>query len=491
MTAILRFTDFETSTIDEHRAVLRRQGTVWWGWWKKEVEDAQLERLAAVSSSAPTEIGLVDRQAQRYHAARCLEVVYAEQGERIPSPQPARTPEYYAEATFPAWFLLTSFRELDKLEWESRFGATPTGEQTLFVVPEFNPVAATKTLQQSLEEPFRVDCPGSTILHLSDLHFGSDYAFPLAETATPTMKHDLVSLITRGLDRCACPPIGVVVISGDVTTRSEDKGFHEAQAFIERLLAALGLSIDHLVIVPGNHDIPLDPEHETRTYSAEIPFRNMLSGLLGRKVPSLDRIQWFGLPGGLDIFFVSLNSVRPRKRAFMEYGYVGADYYRPLLDQLSRLRDRVTREGAQRPVAIAVLHHHLLPTGWVEDPEENRPISLTLDAGKLVEDLQAAQVDLALHGHQHLPFVGGTSRVFQAAATWQVPNAPLWVIGCGSSGVAVTRLWNEMRNNVLGVYHVEEAKFRVRMLQYAPNVDLSDYMDITLPLVSSQIDPTG
>jgi 3',5'-cyclic AMP phosphodiesterase CpdA len=175
----------------------------------------------------------------------------------------------------------------------------------------------------------------------------------------------------------------------------------------------------------------------------------------------------------------------------MEYGYVGADYYRPLLDQLSRLRDRVTREGAKRPVAIAVLHHHLLPTGWVEDPEENRPISLTLDAGKLVEDLQAAQVDLALHGHQHLPFVGGTSRVFQAAATWQVPDAPLWVIGCGSSGVAVTRLWNEMRNNVLGVYHVEEAKFRVRMLQYAPNVDLSDYMDITLPLVSSQIDPIG
>jgi hypothetical protein len=484
-TAVLRFSDYEVSTILEHQKVLQREGAVWWGWWRKHSEDPQLEPLAEVKSAVPNVVGLVNRQSPSYYAARCREVVFLEDGTRVASPQPARTPHYYAEVACSAWFLLEGIEELDQASWENRFGGMPVGEQTFFLVPMFDPVAAKQVLHGTLEEPVRIECPGPGILHLSDLHFGDSFAFPLTEIDAPIRKHSLVPHITRGLQRRGCPQVGLVVISGDLTTMSQAPGFYEAQMFIERLLEALGLSIEHLVIVPGNHDIILDREHPTRTYSADMPFRNMLSALYGRRVANLDRLQWFALPGGPDVFFLALNSVRPpRKPDFKEYGYVGSDYYEPLLEQLNRMREHAQVKGGLRPVSIAVLHHHLLPTGLVEDPEVERPVSLTLDAGQLVEDLLVAQVDVALHGHQHVPFVGSTARVYQAATnSWRVPLAPLWVIGCGSSGASAASLWNEMRNNALGIYSFEGATLRIRMLQYAPGVELSDYMDITLPLV--------
>ncbi|HWN12168.1 MAG TPA: metallophosphoesterase family protein [Pyrinomonadaceae bacterium] len=74
----------------------------------------------------------------------------------------------------------------------------------------------------------------STIVHLSDLHFGH---------IDPAVVEPLIATVTR-LDP------DLVVVSGDLTQRARSYQFKEARAFLDRLPGPQ-------VVVPGNHDVPL------------------------------------------------------------------------------------------------------------------------------------------------------------------------------------------------------------------------------------------
>ncbi|HWR15651.1 MAG TPA: metallophosphoesterase family protein [Terriglobales bacterium] len=73
------------------------------------------------------------------------------------------------------------------------------------------------------------------LVHLSDLHFGK---------ADPVLLEPLLQSIEQ-----IAPD--VVVISGDLTQRARAHQFKEARAFLDRLKAPT-------VVIPGNHDIPLN-----------------------------------------------------------------------------------------------------------------------------------------------------------------------------------------------------------------------------------------
>lgn len=81
--------------------------------------------------------------------------------------------------------------------------------------------------------------PEAALLHLSDPHFG---------TERPQVVHAL-------LRWAAQHDAGVVVISGDITQRARRGQFRRAQHFIERLRARLPQAT--VLVLPGNHDIPL------------------------------------------------------------------------------------------------------------------------------------------------------------------------------------------------------------------------------------------
>src|SRR6188508_1698757 len=73
-----------------------------------------------------------------------------------------------------------------------------------------------------------------TIVHLSDLHFGaSDPA-----------------LVAAVLDEVRRLAPDVIAVSGDLTQRARHSQFRAARAFLEALPAPI-------VVVPGNHDVPL------------------------------------------------------------------------------------------------------------------------------------------------------------------------------------------------------------------------------------------
>lgn len=93
-----------------------------------------------------------------------------------------------------------------------------------------------------------------TIAHLSDLHFGRE-----DPALIPVLLEDI---------RGASPDI--VVVSGDLTQRARRREFAAARSFLNRISFPL-------LVVPGNHDIPLfdvvrrfaRPLHRYRCYISD------------------------------------------------------------------------------------------------------------------------------------------------------------------------------------------------------------------------------
>jgi 3',5'-cyclic AMP phosphodiesterase CpdA len=188
----------------------------------------------------------------------------------------------------------------------------------------------------------------STILHVSDLHFGARNGLD-----DPALEKGLGGLVAR-----VAPD--VVVVSGDLTHR----GRREEQEAAARYLRALG---PPLLVVPGNHDIPTFPPGRMTSPFAE--FERVWE----------TRTPTFSIPA---LVVAGACSVAP-------WGY-----------QRGRLEDVAGVEGrlaAAPPGALRVvaLHHQLLGAPW-------RNTKLPL-AGRtpVLRRLAAAGAELILSGHIH------------------------------------------------------------------------------------------
>jgi len=363
----------------------------------------------------------------------------------------------------PAWFEFGSLEPVSKEDFTEEFGRVPGGDPTLLPVWEG---AEREEIAESGSEffhPAPIAAPGNAVLHISDLHFGDDYGFPLVDATVPAHKRSLETIIVESLKEESID-IGVVVLSGDITTKGKSDGYVHAAPFLERLLSRLQLTRNHLVMVPGNHDIYIeDTPHPTRDHEEAAPYRLLLGNVYGTERKSVNSIQSFNTKDWC-LTFCGLNSARPRSKETKEYGYVGDDRYQPLLDEIATVgRDRKKLLSMKR-MNFAVLHHHLLPANGAYEPEAGRPVSMTLDAGGLVESLIDGGIHVALHGHQHIPFVGTTSRV--NLKTWSGVDDRLWVIGCGSTGAAPGALAEDFRDNTYMVHIPEEDGLLVKLFRF-------------------------
>jgi hypothetical protein len=101
-----------------------------------------------------------------------------------------------------------------------------------------------------------------TVLHLSDLHFGSGHGFGAEGlTAADRSRDTLAARLRDDLDKLAdtrglWPDL--VVVTGDLTQRALPAEFEQAGTFLAGLLEAVGLPRHRLAMVPGNHDINRD-----------------------------------------------------------------------------------------------------------------------------------------------------------------------------------------------------------------------------------------
>lgn len=227
-----------------------------------------------------------------------------------------------------------------------------------------------------------------TVLHLSDLHFGSPHRPTVAEA---------VLRLANELRPAA------VVASGDLTQRAKTNEFRAAAGFLSRLPPAAPL-----VVVPGNHDVPLYRFWE-RLAAPYGKYRRFVS----RELDSVLDVPSPGDGGPPSIpcaRFVALNSTAPRTAVVN-----------------GRLSDRQLRFAADAfasaPPAtrrILVLHHNLaaLENGEPGPPAGHAPrppvvpepsVSASHEPGppplhgaaRVLERISEWGVDLVFSGHVH------------------------------------------------------------------------------------------
>lgn len=250
-----------------------------------------------------------------------------------------------------------------------------------------------------------------TLLHISDLHFGPPYLPEVGEAVlrlAPQLRPD------------------AVVVSGDLTQRARPEQFVAAREFLARLPDV------PQVVVPGNHDVPLDRLLE-RLIDPLRQYRTHISA-------QTDRV-WH-LDGAV---VVALDSTSPRRA--ISNGRIHKD-------QLA-FCEAAFREAPDNVARIVVAHHHFVPAPDYERdsamPKAKRALNLFLDLG----------VDLILGGHLHRAYIGNTLDVYAGRHR----ERGIIVVQCGTTTSRRGR-GREREKNTFNLVKIGDAMLRVTHYMY-------------------------
>ncbi|HVF90297.1 MAG TPA: metallophosphoesterase [Blastocatellia bacterium] len=188
-----------------------------------------------------------------------------------------------------------------------------------------------------------------TILHFSDIHFGGAHA--------PDRADELLAEIERLRPN-------VVAVSGDLTQRARSEQFKRARAFLDHIRAPL-------IVVPGNHDVPL--------WSVADRFFRPLKKYRSLITPDLNPIY---VDEGLAV--MGLNTARSFT---IKGGEIGGRALDAVKKQMGRLPAHVCK--------VIVAHHPLAsPPGQ----EREKGVGGGANALRIFEE---CGIEIVLTGHTH------------------------------------------------------------------------------------------
>jgi 3',5'-cyclic AMP phosphodiesterase CpdA len=202
-----------------------------------------------------------------------------------------------------------------------------------------------------------------TIVHLSDIHFGRidpRLVDPLVDTVSHIAPH-------------------LVAVSGDLTQRARRGQFRRARALLDRLPVPL-------VVVPGNHDVPL--------YNLAVRWLNPYGGYRQYIQRDLEPVYEDD-----ELIAVGLNSARA-------FPLSGAGRLNQA--QVARAAARL-QAAAPSAIRIVVTHHPF------DLPDTHGDEHLIGRSNMAMQELAAAGADLFLAGHLHVSHVGHTAERYRIA----------------------------------------------------------------------------
>ncbi len=237
------------------------------------------------------------------------------------------------------------------------------------------------------------------VLHLSDLHFGTEEA---ASNWTLLLNH-LDRVVKEG-DR--------VVITGDLMQAPNDNNRRELEAFLSRLA---GMTRTYPVVIPGNHD------------------EKSLYGSFWQKLNQVVRLdhQAVEVDDGVRCVFLGFDSSLEAKRA---KGRVTPEDTKRVGD---RFELTLSLQGhIQDYMLIALVHHHPLPfeasreeiAKYIQEWALESMFIGMEEGEEFVRWCGRRGVDLILHGHKHRPRLRDESVLVPSGRTKHVT-----VVGCGTS----------------------------------------------------------
>jgi len=249
-----------------------------------------------------------------------------------------------------------------------------------------------------------------TYVHLSDLHFGHDHAYPQERSidGRPT----LLDAISKDLESAGVKP-DRVLISGDLVSTGARDEYSVFRGFLDVLTRTNDLKPEHVLIVPGNHDVYWGKAPDSVSRGEYEAFVSTYF-----RVPVGDAEPARMLDD--DIAIIGLDTTKLQRQSTSGIGLIGPDQLR----EAEKLLDTDLRSASTR---ILVLHHHLLPVAWLESEAIDGKPSLTLDGPSVLSWAQEHGFAMVMHGHQHQSFLA----TFHLAAR---PGGPLLVAGAPTAG---------------------------------------------------------
>jgi 3',5'-cyclic AMP phosphodiesterase CpdA len=243
-----------------------------------------------------------------------------------------------------------------------------------------------------------------TILHLSDLHFGS---------VDPTTLDPLLQAAREIRPE-------VVAISGDLTQRARRGQFRQAREFLGKLPGKR-------IVVPGNHDVPL--------YNVLARFAFPLSNY--RRYISEDLEPFYS---DNEIAIAGINTAYSRT-------FKGG---RVTKQQIARLRDRLCNAGPD-VTKIVVTHHP------IDLPETYSDKQLVRRARDVMEALVACDADVLLAGHFHTP------AATRSTARYRIQGHAALIVQAGTA----TSTRGRGQANSFNVIRVERPEIEVRRYDWS------------------------
>jgi 3',5'-cyclic AMP phosphodiesterase CpdA len=230
----------------------------------------------------------------------------------------------------------------------------------------------------------------SLIVQVSDTHFGTE------------VEPVLVAL--RNLVELEQPVL--VIVSGDITQRARRSQFRAARSFIDQLTAG------RVLVVPGNHDIPLFNLFARLFH----PYANYASAFGSELEPEYESER---------LLVLGLKTTRRRRHKDGEVSE----------EQIERVAERLRRAKPDQ-LRIVVTHQpvHVI--------RERDVANLLHNSERAVRRWSEAGVDLCVGGHIHLPYVRSLNERFS-----DLPRA-VWAV---QAGTAVSRRIREGVPNSINV----------------------------------------
>lgn len=294
---------------------------------------------------------------------------------------------------------------------------------------------------------------------ISDLHIGTKArALDLCPHELPPEKKvgktkDFLKSFREYVESAAfisSGPVDHLVITGDISNQADPLEFRLAHKVMREIAESLKVRDDHVHFVPGNHDVhwpvmELTPLEFWGKYRYEpllepgLIFKQRMDQAKSGEFHNKPHFVIWTTPGAL---IVALNTAAfdaPVAEHGKHHGLVTQEALTKLDLELSS----IPIDSFQ--IRICLLHHH--PVQYSDLVANYPDYSALTNAGNLLELFSRHQIDIAVHGHKHVPHLQHVHAVTN--------GHPLTILGAGSFSAELESQWTGATHNQFHVINVE------------------------------------
>jgi 3',5'-cyclic AMP phosphodiesterase CpdA len=238
-----------------------------------------------------------------------------------------------------------------------------------------------------------------SLLHISDVHFGPPHL--------PRVARGVLQMIDQRRP-------DAVVLSGDLTQRARPEQFREARAFVDAIPVPV-------VVVPGNHDVPMYRFWE-RILNPFGAYRRWFA----------DELEPVYRADGLLV--VGINTAY---NWTIKEGRITLDRLLAVGELLAAAPDGVFK--------VVVAHHHLIP------PPNFGTQTVLSNAYEAIDLFSTVGVDLILSGHLHQAYIGNSEEFYPKG------RPPVVILHSGTTTSNRGRMGERERNTCNWIAYDEQS----------------------------------